>query len=97
MMNPSYYHLPGDAVRLRQELEATERQVEILSDDLSKCSKAQTHAKTALAAAKLLTANDEALMRRALDAIDSVLSGGDFDHPYADIKQVAADLKERLK
>ena len=53
--------------------------------------------KAALAAAKLLTANDEALMRRALDAIDSVLSGGDFDHPYAGIKQVAAALKERLK
>lgn len=47
--------------------------------------------------AALAAANDEALMRRALDAIDSVLSGGDFDRPYADIKQVAAALKERLK
>ena len=96
-MNTSHYHLPGDVARLRQELEATERQVEILSDDLSRCSKAQTHAKTALAAAKLLTANDEALMRQVLDAITNVLAGADFDSPYADLKQAAAALKDRLK
>lgn len=51
----------------------------------------------ALAAAKLLTANDEALMRLAIDAITNVLAGGDFDNPYADLKQAAAALKERLK
>ena len=47
--------------------------------------------------AALAAANDEALMRQTLDAINGVLSGGDFDHPYADIKQAAAALKERLK
>lgn len=40
---------------------------------------------------------DEALMRQALDAITNVLAGGDFDSPYADLKQAAAALKERLK
>ena len=40
---------------------------------------------------------DEALMRQTLDAINGVLAGVGFDSPYADIKQAAADLKERLK
>lgn len=96
-MNANHYHIPGESTRLRQELEATERQVEILSDELSKCSKARSHTQTALNAAKLLTANDEALMRLAIDAITNVLAGGDFDNPYADLKQAAAALKERLK
>lgn len=50
-----------------------------------------------LEAYRVARAADEALMRQALDAIDSVLSGGDFDSPYADLKQAAAALKERLK
>jgi hypothetical protein len=40
---------------------------------------------------------DEALLRQALDAITNVLVGGDFDNPYADLKQAAAALKERLR
>lgn len=40
---------------------------------------------------------DEVLMRQALDAITDVLAGADFDSPYADLKQAAAALKERLK
>ncbi|MFM6959526.1 MAG: hypothetical protein ACKOW0_00685 [Schleiferiaceae bacterium] len=40
---------------------------------------------------------DEALMRLILDAIDGVLTGGDFDNPYADLKQAAHLLKERLR
>ena len=40
---------------------------------------------------------DEALLRQALSAIHKVLSGGDFDHPYAELKQAAAAIEERLK
>jgi hypothetical protein len=39
---------------------------------------------------------DEALLKQALSAINKVLSGGDFDHPYAELKQAAAAIEERL-
>jgi hypothetical protein len=39
---------------------------------------------------------DEALLKQALSAMNKVLSGGDFDHPYAELKQVAAAIEERL-
>jgi hypothetical protein len=42
-------------------------------------------------------ANDEALLKQALAAMEVVLSGGDFDHPYAELKQAAAAIEERLK
>lgn len=50
-----------------------------------------------LEAYRVARATDESLMRQALDAINGVLAGADFDSPYADLKQAAAALKERLK
>jgi hypothetical protein len=38
----------------------------------------------------------EALLRQALSAMNKVLSGADFDRPYAELKQVAAAIEERL-
>jgi hypothetical protein len=35
-------------------------------------------------------------MKQALDAITNVLAGGDFDNPYADLKQAGAALKQAL-
>lgn len=63
-------------------------------DSLAQSLKAARHLLEAHQANKQL---DEALMRQALDAINGVLAGVDFDSPYADLKQAAADLKERLK
>ena len=35
-------------------------------------------------------------MKQALDAITNVLAGGDFDNPYADLKQAGAVLKQAI-
>jgi uncharacterized UPF0160 family protein len=35
-------------------------------------------------------------MKQALDAITNVLAGGDFDNPYADLKQAGAALKQAI-
>jgi len=42
-------------------------------------------------------AADTALLRQALDAMLNVLSGGEYDNPFADLKAAAAAIKERLK
>ena len=36
-------------------------------------------------------------MKQALDAINNVLAGGDFDNPYADLKQAGAVLKQAIE
>jgi hypothetical protein len=36
-------------------------------------------------------------MKQALDAITNVLAGGDFDNPYADLKQAGAVLKQAIE
>ena len=35
-------------------------------------------------------------MKQALEAITNVLAGGDFDNPYADLKQAGAVLKQAI-
>jgi hypothetical protein len=36
-------------------------------------------------------------MKQALEAITNVLAGGDFDNPYADLKQAGAVLKQAIE
>jgi hypothetical protein len=36
-------------------------------------------------------------MKQALDAITNVLAGGDFDNPYADLKQAGSALKQAIE
>jgi hypothetical protein len=67
---------------------------DVTTEDLMRSLKV---ARNMVEAYRVTQAIDQELMRQALDAINGVLSGGDFDHPYADIKQAAAALKERLK
>ena len=40
--------------------------------------------------------SDEALLRQAFDAIVNVLSGADYDDPYASLKEAAKALSDRL-
>lgn len=40
--------------------------------------------------------HDEALLRQAFDAIVNVLSGADYDDPYASLKEAAKALSDRL-
>ena len=35
-------------------------------------------------------------MKQALDAITNVLAGGDFDNPYADLKEAASELRQAI-
>ena len=37
------------------------------------------------------------VMKQALDAITNVLAGGDFDNPYADLKQAGSALREAIE
>lgn len=39
---------------------------------------------------------DEELLRQAFDAIVNVLSGADYDDPYASLKEAAKALSDRL-
>ena len=39
---------------------------------------------------------DRELMQMALDAMVNALAGNDFDNPYADMKQAAKALRDRL-
>ena len=43
-----------------------------------------------------MTALDEALLRQALEAIETTLSGADYDSPYSALKAAAAAIRTRL-